>query len=421
MMRKLFVFIPVLLIMLACSLPGGFLPPTATEAPAPSGETITPSLTSEPSLPPPAVAPGLQVAYASGGNIWLWSETTATSTQLTSSGTDSNPVLKSDGLLVAFLRAGEVWVINSDGTEPRAVVNNPFLAGVFDPSEGVAGVQWFSWDPLYNTLYFGTKLIGDPFTMPSYDLWATAIDGVTPPVQIEYPGNGGLITFSPDGQMFTIAQPEKIVLRDREGSIYRDALTYDMVQTYSEWYYIPDVVWFSDSSEFRVVIPAHDPLGDPMEGTYFWSVPVSGTPVDMAGFIAAPAFGDRPRISPDGLNVAYMAPNGTNTDLYIEGYYIGNELYSTYPAGQWGVVGWALDSSRFIYWADNTRTLWIASLGTAAVHLTDTLHSEDIRWVDSTRILFLSDGELRLGTAGGASTLIAAGVDGGYDVSGVTP
>jgi hypothetical protein len=421
--KLLLVLLPLLLVMLACSLPG-FSPAPATEPPPLPGGGITPEtgVTPEVVLPPPAVAPPLQVVYARAGNIWLWSEG-ALPIQLTSSGTDRSPRIRSDGLAVAFFRGEELWVANLDGTDQRAVVSSSFLASIVDTTSGglSAGIQWFQWDPLFGTIFFGTNSTGEAYTIPVFDIWLAALDGITPPVLIESPGNGGLVTFSPDGQLYTMAQATKIVLKNREASIYRDALTFGLVQTYSEWFYIPEVVWFADSSEFRTVIPAHDALGDPFEGTYFWSVPVSGVPVEMAGFIASPAFMDFPRISPDGLTVAYMSTNGANTDLYLNGFYIGNELYTSYPAGQWGLVGWAPDSTRFVYWIDDTRTLWIGSLGSAAVPLTDTLHTQDLRFIDSSRILFLSDGGLRLGTAGGSSTLIDTGVDGGYDFYGFLP
>ena len=124
-----------------------------------------------------------------------------------------------------------------------------------------------------------------------------------------------------------------------DGSNYIEAITYDLVQTYSEWFYVPEVVWLSDSNEIRTVIPAHDALGNPSEGTYIWSVPVPEGPVKMASFTAIPAFQSAPRISPDALNVAYMSPNGTNSELHLNGFNIGDELYSLYPASLWGAVG----------------------------------------------------------------------------------
>jgi Tol biopolymer transport system component len=151
-------------------------------------------------------------------------------------------------------------------------------------------------------------------------------------------------------------------------------------------------------------------------------VPVSGSPVEMAGFIAVPAFMDRPRLSPDGVNVAYLSPNGANTDVYLNGFYIGNEILTSCAANTCGLTGWAPDSATVVFWADNPRSLWYQGLSmVSSTHLTDTANAENVRWVDSSRFLFLSDGELRLGTPGGASSYLDSPVDGEYDYYGFLP
>jgi hypothetical protein len=421
MVRKLLpVFILFVLVTLACSVSFNVTEPPA---PAPGGgvtpETggITPEgggVTPEVVLPPPAVAPPLQVVYSKSGNIWLWTEVSSP-VQLTSSGTDRSPELNSDGTQVAFLHGDELWAINTDGSNLRLLVSGAYLASLVPPSTGTGVIHWFEWDPVYAYLWFGTSEQGEAYTIPVFDLHAVSAAGDSAPYMAENPGYGGVATFSPDGNKVALAQPTKIIFMYLDGTGYRDALTFSLVLTYSEWFYIPEVVWFSDSSEFRTVIPAHDPLSDPYEGTYFWSVPVSGSPVQMAGVTASPAFMDAPRISPDGLNFGYMSPNGANTDLYLNGFYIGNVMYTSYPSGQWGLVGWAPDSSGFVYWINDVRNLWLGTLGSAAVPLTDTAHTQDIRWVDLVRLLFISDNELRLGYAAGASSILDTGVDGGYD------
>lgn len=237
------------------------------------------------------------------------------------------------------------------------------------------------------------------------------------PQVLENSGLGGIGTFSPDGHWIAMARSTKILLMNTDGTNYHEAITFNQVQTYSEWDYIPEVVWFADSSEFRTVIPAHDALGNPSEGTYIWSVPVAGSPVNMAGFTALPAFQSAPRLSPDGLNVAYLSPNGTDSELHLTGFYIGDELFSYYPTDQWGLVGWAPDSNGFVYWADDVRRLWFGHIGSAAVPLTDTPHVENLRWIDITHILFTNDSELRLGAPGGASSVIDTGMTGGFDFS----
>jgi hypothetical protein len=433
--KKFFPVISFLILgILACSLPGAFSPSVATYTPfvlgGPSdtpdlagatpgttdGSPVETPVSTESILPPPPRVPVLQVAYGKGGNLWLWTET-GSSVQLTSSGSDTTPRISPDGQQIAFLRGEELWAINSDGSNLRPMVNNAYLTSLVPPATGRGVIHWFSWQPFSHNIYFGTSSAGEAYTVPVYDLHMVAADGGTAPSIKKTADMGGMATFSPDGTKLTLAQPTRILLMNTDGSNYHAAITYDVVQTYSEWNYIPEVVWFSDSSEFRTVIPASDPLGDPLAGTTFWSVPVSGSPMDMAGFISVPAFQGAPRISPDGLNVAYLSPSGDNSELHLNGFYIGDVLYSSYPANQWDLVGWAPDSNGFVYWTDDTRNLWFGHTGSAAVRLTDTPHAEGLRWIDLTRILFASDSELRLGAPGGASVLIDTDLTGDFDFS----
>jgi hypothetical protein len=418
--KIILVYCAMLLATLACNLPGMVSLAGGTNTPPVDGGTgVTPEVpgvTPEVTLPAPPHTPVLQVVYVKSGNLWKWTESTGL-TQLTNNGMDETPRISPDGSQVAFLHGEELWAINTDGSNLHQLVSTAYLASLVAPSTGRGVIHWFAWEPLMTYVFFGTSEAGEAYTIPVYDLQKVAVDGGTGPTILQSPGSGGVATFSPNGQMLALAQPTKIILVNTDGSNYHDAITFDMVQTYSEWFYVPEVVWFADSSEFRTVIPAHDSLGNPSEGTTFWSVPVAGSPVNMAGFIAVPAFQSAPRISPDGLNVAYLSPNGTNSDLHLNGFNIGDQLFSSYPSYQWGLVGWAPDSNGFVYWIDDARSLWLGHIGSAAVPLADTPHMQGLRWVDISRILFTNDTELRLGAPGGASNMLDSSVTGGFDFS----
>ncbi len=94
-------------------------PPTAEIIPFPT--TTLPASGSTPSVT------GLQIVYLSGGNVWLWSETSMR--QLTFDGRAVTTALSKDGSLLAFLRGQEVWVMGVDGSAERLLASFPVADG----------------------------------------------------------------------------------------------------------------------------------------------------------------------------------------------------------------------------------------------------------------------------------------------------
>jgi len=336
-------------------------------------------------------------------------------TQLTYTGQANSPQLNATGDKVAYKNARDLWVVNTDGTDAHLVLDSATVAGLYVSPYGTAILERFQWDPLYDTLWFGLADEGEVYTTLVYDIWTVDASGTVAPHMEAAPGMGGPIVFSPDGLYYAARQANRIRLFNRDGSIQMDALDFDNVLTYSEWEYLPQVVWLPDSSGFRTVIPAHDPLADPGAKSVLWDVPIGGAPTPLLSFVAVPAFADFPVISPDGQNVAYMAPNGANTELHLLGLSIGDVIYDNYTAYQWGFVGWAPDSYQFVLWYNDIRNLVLGSPGSLAVPLTDMTFTELVSWIDSTRILFRSDANLRMSYLGSTSTVIDTGTDGEYD------
>ncbi len=110
--------------ILACTLsPASPTSPAAATdtAPVPT-QPATATYTPEPTLSPTPTPPALRVTYVKDGSVWLWTEGIGPQ-QLTKSDEDTNPVISSDGLEIAFERAGDLWVVNSDGTSERQVAS----------------------------------------------------------------------------------------------------------------------------------------------------------------------------------------------------------------------------------------------------------------------------------------------------------
>lgn len=395
----------VVLVMLGCSLtPGTGIPPD--EQPGPVSPTDTPEIV----LPPPAAA-FLRVVYNRGGDLWLWTEGGST-IQLTYGGNASDPLLSSDGLLVAFKRSGELWVVNADGSGERVLVDSASLAPLLSTPGDSIEVNDILWYPSTHILLFNTLVVAGEagYRIPRADLLSTLADA-SPAVMIQLraPGDGGVPYVSPDLSTIALAQAGKVIFLEQSGAFLSEALTFDSALTYSEWAYVPELVWLADSSAVRLVVPAHDPLLDPSQVSTFWNVPVGGSASILATFTAAPVFASFPYISPDGEAVAYLAEDPINATIHTITSSGVDLAYASFPRGEVGLTGWSADSVHFMYWTPDGREVYLAGPG-IDMRLGDTPHANSVSWVDASRYLYLNDGELRFTALYAPSQLLDSGV-----------
>jgi hypothetical protein len=393
----------------ACSLPAISISPTALSGgEQATGITITDtpeSITETPMLPFPAMDIP-RIAYTKAENVWLWTEGIGTS-QLTFDGGAKKPVISSDGLMVAFIRNGELWVVNADGSNEASLVDSTFLTGLI-PGGDIVEVNDFVWQPGNHVIYFNTAVItGEAgYHIPQFDLYSFNIDdaglGI---ISIESPALGGVPTFSPDGLILALAQPDKIIFLGIEGNTWDEVLTFPFVLTYSESAYVPAVVWNLDSSAARVVIPAHDALAEPDAVTTVWDLPVDGTSTIVDTFVAVPVFAASPLLSSDGTKVLYMAPDGSNNTIQVRQFGGADSGYTYANSGQIGIDSWSPDSINFIYWLPQPSDTFIAAVGYRAYSVSDVgPDANDVQWIDSRRLAYLtSAGELRYRAVDGAS------------------
>jgi len=409
--NPILVFTLILIIsMLACNTP---VAPKVTLTP-PSGSgpgTVTLTNTS-PILPPPAIAT-LRVAYVKADNIWLWTEGSLPS-QMTTAGGASAPDLSGDGLEIAFLRNGEMWVVNSDGSGERNLVSTSFLAGLESGGNSVV-INNHVWQPGSHVIYFNTLVIAAEvgYHIPQLDLYRSNADVGSDSVDtLEVAGSGGIPYFSPDGTKMALAQPDKIIFRDVAGGGRTIALTFPMVMTYSEWSYIPELTWSLDGSGVRVIVPAADPLGDPAAVTTVWNIPITGSATQLDTFVAIPGYASTPELSPDGSKALYLAEMGGNNYIHVRVLGGLDTSFTMGDPGQIGIGPWSPDSSRFIYWYPNKSTTYFGELGIPSSNVSDTSsNASHVAWIDASRVIFIGDsGDLRVRSFGSSSSLIDTGV-----------
>jgi hypothetical protein len=384
--------------------------PSATESsPVPARETpVTPTIPKIVS-PPVLERSGLKIVYTREGNLQLWTEDGKL--KLTSSRDAYSPRISDDGQVVAFLRPVddfhlELWAINTDGTNERRLVSIADLdtigGGVRDPNAVAINPYHYEWVPALSTpggksphvLAFNTQQV---FQGPGLSLLDDLHLVNADDLEIRYlllSGWGGEFVYSPEGKQIAITNPTSINLCQADGSNYRNVLTYEAVNTYSEYRFYATPVWSHDGAFLRVAIPPKDPLAEIPLPTSLWTVPVDGSPSTQVGSVSAMPFFEQPVVfSPDLSRLVYFdevgAPAENRRELHLAAYDgSGDWTYSEHSLLHF--LGWSIDSTKFTFNAGEDQEAWIGSLDTPPVlFLLDPYGIVDLRWVDARNFLYL--------------------------------
>jgi hypothetical protein len=406
--------------------------------------TATPTSTPGPRLPVclkaptplqtgPAPAKPVQVVFTKEGDVWRWREGGET-VRLTQLGDVREVISSDDGLVISFVRGSdesavyngreeyrtpELWAVNNDGSNVRQLLSaDELIALAGDASPGLrADFHELSWVSGQHVLAFDVFPWGLG-ARPRDAIWLIDADTGERRVLLP-PGKAGNFVYTPDGGQIALIGPTAISLVNADGSDLRPNLVTYPGAGLGEHTYRPSVWWSADSRSLRTVVPTTSEY-DAVMPFAIWNVPVRGTSPAQLGTVVASGFSVS--LSPDLATIAFWRPDSPRSnlrDLYLanadgtgEGVY-----HADYDLE---FLGWAPDSEHFAFWKFGE---WIPQLGQLCggfVPLTD-VSTASFRWIDASRFLFVSSPkasrlrppdlfgpwELRLGTVGGASILIA--------------
>jgi len=362
--------------------------------------------------------PDMILIYTKAGDIWMWRMNEKR--QLTSSGDAYSPRISPDGQAIAFIRPAdeihqELWAINMDGTNLRRLVSFNDLdvigGGVIDPNAVGVIPYHYKWVPGTHTLAFNTQQI---FQGPGLSLLddLNLVDADNPVVKpLLLSGWGGDFVYSPDGRWIAISTSDSIILCRSDGSNYRKILTYEPVNTYSEYRYYASPIWSSDGTILQVAIPPKDSLENPHQPTNLWEIPIDGSPPSKAGEVTAVPFFEEPVVfSPDLAHLAYLKETGLPVENRREVHIAssdgsGDLVYATHALLHF--LSWSVDSNRISFSVGEDQEAWIGALvGTPAVITPDPKGIMDLRWLDSRNFLYIQQKTDRF-------ELVLADIDGG--------
>ena len=422
-----------------------------------------------PASPDSAEAPRpeglLRLAYVRAGNLWLWDEGQEP-LAVTDTGDVQQVRLSADGETVLFSRqvtehVSELWAANGDGGQLRRLAGGPEITGPIrvisfsfdgrmvafthhidehnaelwaaqtdgssarrlvsvDELRQIFGEAWepmgvtptsVSWAPGTYTLNYDVFPVSDGiFLYVQNQVWT--VDALSGAKGASFPpGEGGLLSYSPDGKEVAILTPDSLSLMNVEARDRREAKLDYFAVGLGEYYFFPWPAWAPDSQSLWLALPASDQF-TPDGPITIWNVRADGsaaTPfAEFSGFVTSIAF------SPDLARVAYlrpMSPQSNTHELHIANV-DGSEsiVYDTADLIQF--LGWSPDSQHFVYttgWGAGTQ-VQLGNICAQAVPLASGFVSNNLSWLDASRFIFLRDDsnnpELYLGTLSGVTTML---------------
>ena len=418
---------------LACNLPTPTpAAPTVYVLPEPTAlpEEVTPTLE-------PAPEGDLLVVYTDEGSLWIVAGESA-ARRLTSGGADSDPLFSPDGRWILFRRQlppspadlprFELRIIGADGSDERRVVGPEDLPGEMGmPIESDVEVLLdrlplqVTWLPDSRAVAFNTRIEGGYGLIANDDLWLVDIE--TGALTALLPdGEGGSFAFSPDGARLVACTPTTVTMMGADGTNRRELVTFDFVNTASEYAYHPMPAWAPDSSYALVAISSPEPFAPGASGNV-WRLPVSGDTVLLATLPGNFLFATMGNAlwSPDRTRIAYTAPaagGGPNTrDLIIAG--VDGSDPVVYATGELDFQGWTPTGHRFTFWQNQPGELYLGQIAEPPQRLVgpgEADRIQSLRWADGETFAYVT-GEwgafiFRVGQVGGAHRTIGTSNDG---------
>lgn len=361
----------------------------------------------------------LLVVYTVDGNLWL-AEGENPPVSLTSGGNDHFPQFSPDGEYIIFRRnvppgpSGldrfELWVIGRDGSGASPLIASGDLPGVmgqpmgFDDPVMLDRLPWqVEWLADSRRVALNTYIEGGYGLSLSYDLWVVHIETGSLN-QVLSDGQGGTFNYSPDETRLLVADHAKVTLMNADGSGRTVPLKFELVNTASEYAFVPYPVWTPDGSQGMIAISSPEPFG-PSPYNSLHKINLSGEAVMMGTLPGINLIMDDLLWSPDRKRLAYVDSGGDLCLANADG--SGNTVYEPDVDR---FMGWAPGNEHFIFSKNYGEHVYLGGPVLPAEPFVDFAAVGRVllvKWADETNYGFLAlDGRLRTGELGGETRLI---------------
>jgi hypothetical protein len=318
-----------------------------------------------------------------------------------------------DGALVAFTHQidelnVELWAAEMDGGGARRLISTDNLKAIVqEPLADSATPAQIKWIPGSHTLTYDARPAftqGGLYIYVPRQIWAVDADtGERRPFLP--PGEGGMLSFSPDGEQVAIMTPEELDLLTLEGMQRKDTdVDYEAVG-FGESYFYPPLAWTPDSDTLLLAQPVGD--GTAQNGAVaIYRIPAGGSPSEVLGGYGG--FSASFHFSPDLEKVAYWQAEPESNFRSLHTALVGGPEDIVYHVGELvEFAGWSPDSRHFVYW-DANGTARLGDLCGPDEELTEFPARTTPFWLDADHFLYVSDAvtgrRLHLMTLDGDST-----------------
>ena len=379
---------------------------------SPSSPSATPSLAPTETTTPTAISStegALLVAFVKDGNIHVWNESTGQIQTIVNTGDVIAVKMSDDGQLIAFLRRSAVqltdiewreqsalWAVDSNGGNPRELVSADSLREYLNAEERESNnIPQMEWIPgthqlLYSGWTYFVQAEGESHAVPQ-GLHVVDADTLTDKMLVLFINNVHFVP-SPDGRQIALLSPKGLSLINVDGSNHHDVLSDTEIGLTGPVF--PTGVWTQDSTAFVMTSSLEF---DPAYNINFdiWRVPVDGFPPETLATVTK----SDPRsitFSPDGKHAAFLQVTDGQPPA-IGGWSI------TRLAGNVGPLAIPSDYEPWVanvHWSQsgdpftgNLKKLCPDATQDSEV-CDDRIHFDGtvaaIHWIDSTRVLFLT-------------------------------
>lgn len=358
----------------------------------------------------------------SSRNLYVWLQGAAAPVKLVNSGDVVESHVSSDGSLIAFIRSSDysnydLDVINSDGFNQRTLISTAQFNVLPKPDYATGvGPNLVAWKSGTHILGFNTRAVLEgPGLMVPGTFYTLDVDSGTLQ-QLIHTEDGFSFSFSPDGNFIAISRPTGIDLYHSDGSLAAEnVVTFNSVNTASEYAWTADISWKNDSSSFCTVIAPEEPWVDEPAPSIVWQVSNTGAAAMLySGVMSFFPMGIA-SFSPDLSLMNYRTQEGNPLDnnwaLHVslaDG--SGNANIDTGYFGH--LATWSPDGQKFIYSKlDGSNNLaFLANGNSTPEPLADVVSLLEVKWVDNSHYILASHTEegdsLLYGTINGPTGVI---------------